>query len=200
MLAPGSIVTVFGTGLASASTGALTVPLPTSLAGASLTVGGTAAPLYYAGAGQINAQIPFELAANTWLQVVSKTANAIAVPENITLDVARPGTQYNDNGSLVYNINGLKIPYPVDQALTINPFNMVNFFANYTIKNASWLRGSKIGLAVNNLADSHNIAGVTPAVAATAALPYVQNGGDLLNLLPGRSVMATLTVGYAPRR
>ena len=127
-----------------------------------MTVGGTAAPLYYAGAGQINAQIPFELAANTWLQVVSKTANAIAVPENITLDVARPGTQYNDNGSLVYNINGLKIPYPVDQALAINPFNMVNFFANYTIKNASWLRGSKIGLAVNNLADSHNIAGVTP--------------------------------------
>ena len=76
----------------------------------------------------------------------------------------------------------------------------MNFFANYTIKNASWLRGSKLGLAINNLADSHNIVGITPAVAATAAVAYVPNGGDLWNLLPGRSVMATLTVGWAPKR
>ena len=112
----------------------------------------------------------------------------------------RVGTLYNDNGSLNYLINGAKIPYPVDQAITINPFNLVNVFVNYSIKNASWMRGSKIGLAVNNLADSHNIVGVTPFVAATAAAPYVQNAGDLLNLLPGRSVMVTLTMGYAPKR
>ena len=112
----------------------------------------------------------------------------------------RVGTQYNDNGSLTYNINGINIPYPVDQAIAIDSFNLVNFFANYTIKNQSWLRGSKIGLAINNLADRHNIVGVTPATPATLAVPYVQNGGDLLNLLPGCSVMATLTVGWAPRR
>jgi hypothetical protein len=76
----------------------------------------------------------------------------------------------------------------------------MNFFANYTIKNASWWRGSKLGLAINNLADNHSIVGVTPFVAATATAPYVQNPSDLLNLLPGRSVMATLTVGWAPRR
>jgi len=112
----------------------------------------------------------------------------------------RVGTMYNDNGSLTYNINGLKIPYPVDQVITIQPFNLVNVFANYTIKNASWLRGSKIGLAVNNLADNHNIVGVTPYTPATATAPYVPNGGDLLNLLPGRSVMVTITAGFAPRR
>ena len=112
----------------------------------------------------------------------------------------RVGQMYNDNGSLTYTINGIKVPYPVDQAIKIEPFNLANFFANYTIKNASWLRGSKIGLAVNNLADNHAIVGVTPFVAATATVPYVQNPGDLLNLLPGRSVMATLTVGWAPRR
>ena len=53
---------------------------------------------------------------------------------------------------------------------------------------------------VNNLANSHNLVGVTPAIAPTAAVPYVQNAGDLLNLLPGRSVMVTLTAGWAPRR
>lgn len=112
----------------------------------------------------------------------------------------RVGTMYNDNGTLGYKINGISIPYPVDQALTIQPFTIVNFFANYTIKNASWLRGSKLGLAINNLADSHNLVGVTPITPATATVAYAPNGGDLWNLLPGRSVMGTLTVGWAPRR
>jgi iron complex outermembrane receptor protein len=107
---------------------------------------------------------------------------------------------YNDNGSLNYVINGIPISYPVNQAVKIDPFDIVNVFVNYTIKNASWLRGSKFGLAVNNLADNHAVIGITPAVSPTRTVAFVPNGGDLLNLLPGRSVMATLTVGWAPRR
>ena len=112
----------------------------------------------------------------------------------------RVGTLYNDNGTLTYAIQGIKIPYPVDQAITINPFTEVNVFVNYTIKNQSWLRGSKLGLAVNNLADSHNVVGITPFTAATTTAAFVPNGGDQLNLLPGRSVMATFTFGWAPKR
>ncbi len=112
----------------------------------------------------------------------------------------RVGTLYNDNATLSYLINGISIPFPVDQAITIDPFNIVNVFVNYTVRDKSWLRGSKIGLAVNNLANSHNLVGVTPAAAPTLLAPYVQNAGDLLNLLPGRSVLLTLTAGWAPRR
>ncbi len=119
---------------------------------------------------------------------------------DVGLTDKRVGTLYNDNGSLSYLINGAKIPYPVDQAITINPFNLLNVYVNYTVKNTSWLRGSKIGLAINNLADNHNVVGITPAIAATTAAAYVPNSGDLLNLLPGRSVMLTLTAGWAPKR
>jgi iron complex outermembrane receptor protein len=119
---------------------------------------------------------------------------------DVGLTDKRVGTLYNDNGSLNYVINGIKIPYPVDQAITINPFNLLNVYVNYTVKNASWLRGSKIGLAINNLADDHSIVGITPFVAATTTAPYVQNSGDLLNLLPGRSVLVTFTAGWAPKR
>jgi len=112
----------------------------------------------------------------------------------------RVGPQYNDNGTVNYNINGISIPYPVDQAISIQPFTLLNFNANYTIKNQSWLRGSKLGLAINNLTDSHNIVGITPATAATLTAAYVPNGNDQINILPGRSVIATLTVGYAPKR
>jgi iron complex outermembrane recepter protein len=112
----------------------------------------------------------------------------------------RVGTLYNDNGTITYNIGGVKIPYPADQAITINPFTVVNVFVNYAIKSQSWLRGSKIGLAVNNLADSHNLVGITPFTAATSTVGFAPNPGDQLNLLPGRSVMATFTVGFAPKR
>ena len=119
---------------------------------------------------------------------------------DVGLTYKRVGQYYNDNGSLSYKINGITIPYPVDEAVTISPWDLTNVFVNYTIKNSSRLRGTKIQLAVNNLANNHNIVGVTPATAATAAAPYVQNSGDLLNLLPGRSITLTITGGYAPRR
>jgi iron complex outermembrane receptor protein len=112
----------------------------------------------------------------------------------------RVGPMYNDNGSLNYLINGASIAYPVDQAISINPFDLTDVFVNYTVKNASWLRGSKIGLAVNNLLNSHNVVGVTPFTAATASVPFAPNALDQINLLPGRSVMVSLTVGYAPKR
>jgi iron complex outermembrane receptor protein len=99
----------------------------------------------------------------------------------------RVGKMYNDNGS-------------VNQAVLIDPFSVSNLFVNYTIKNASFLRGSKLGLAVNNLFDNHNIVGITPGVGPTATVPYAPSGGDFLTLLPGRSVMVSLTVGYAPKR
>lgn len=112
----------------------------------------------------------------------------------------RVGTQYNDNGTLNYPVNGILLPVPVDQAVTIQPFTLLNVFANYTIKNASMFRGSKIGLAINNLADSHNLVGITPATAATAAVPFAANPQDQWNLLPGRSIMMTFTAGWAPKR
>ena len=114
----------------------------------------------------------------------------------------RVGPMYNDNASLPYKnpISGLTLTFPVDQALSINPFDVTNVFINYTIKSASWLRGSKLGLSVTNLLDSHNIVGVTPLRPATSAAPYVPIAQDQINILPGRSIMATFILGYAPKR
>jgi iron complex outermembrane receptor protein len=88
----------------------------------------------------------------------------------------------------------------VNQAVPIAPWSVSNLFLNYTVKNSSFLRGSRFGLAVNNLFDNHAITGISPGLKPTSDVPFTPNGGDLLFLLPGRSVMATLTVGFAPRR
>jgi len=90
-LAPGSIISVFGANLASTNAGASSLPLPKSLAGASLQVGDLQVPLFYSSGGQINAQLPFELPPNTRPQLIVKGADFVTVPETITVAQARPG-------------------------------------------------------------------------------------------------------------
>jgi iron complex outermembrane receptor protein len=140
-----------------------------------------------------------------WVANTPRDVEGIAVfwqKENWDVGVInkRVGKMYNDNGAITYLIDGQKLPYPADQAISINPFDLTNVFVNYTIKNASCLRGTKIQFAVNNLMNSHNLVGITPATAATTTALFVPNGNDQLNLLPGRSFSITLTGGYAPRR
>jgi hypothetical protein len=59
-LAPGSLASVFGVGMvpASVSAQASTIPLPPSLGGLSLTVGGIPAPLMFVSSTQVNFQVP----------------------------------------------------------------------------------------------------------------------------------------------
>ena len=57
-LAPGSIAAVFGGNLASVTMPAPGFPLPLSLGGASVTVNGAKAPLFYVSPNQINFQVP----------------------------------------------------------------------------------------------------------------------------------------------
>jgi uncharacterized protein (TIGR03437 family) len=90
-LAPGSIISVFGANLAATSAGAASLPLPKTLAGASLQVGGLDVPLFYSSGGQVNAQLPFELALNARPQLIVKGASFVTVPETITVAAARPG-------------------------------------------------------------------------------------------------------------
>jgi uncharacterized protein (TIGR03437 family) len=59
--APGMILSVFGRSLAgSAPQEAASLPLPVTLAGSSVKINNVSAPFYYASAGQLNAQIPYE--------------------------------------------------------------------------------------------------------------------------------------------
>jgi len=59
-VAPGGLVSIFGTALAASPASATQLPLPTRLSGTQVTVNGVAAPLLYASPQQLNAQVPFE--------------------------------------------------------------------------------------------------------------------------------------------
>lgn len=61
-VAPGSLVVLYGVNLAPAALLASATPLPAGLLGTTVTVNGTAAPFFYASAGQLNIQVPYEVA------------------------------------------------------------------------------------------------------------------------------------------
>jgi iron complex outermembrane receptor protein len=94
----------------------------------------------------------------------------------------RVGRMYNDNGSN-------------NQAITIDPFNVTNMFFNYTFRGDSYLRGTKLRFGINNLFNQHSIVGVSPFSSKS----NVPAPGDILTLLPARSISVTMTFGYAPR-
>jgi uncharacterized protein (TIGR03437 family) len=59
-VAPGSIVSIFGSGLAPSTQLFSGFPLTTSLGGVTVSVNGVNAPIFYASPSQINIQVPFE--------------------------------------------------------------------------------------------------------------------------------------------
>jgi uncharacterized protein (TIGR03437 family) len=100
-LAPGNIVQIYGTGLASQIGAANALPLPTTVSGTSITIGGIQAPLYYVSPTQINAQIPYELAAGNQYQLVVNTNGALSTPQTLQLSKAAPQVLQYSSGSVV---------------------------------------------------------------------------------------------------
>jgi uncharacterized protein (TIGR03437 family) len=96
-LAPGTLVTVFGSGLAQGQAAASTVPLPASLAEGNIVIGGKRAPLFFASDGQVNAVVPYGIAVNSSQQVLAYRGNSISVPQAVTIAAAAPGVfTYSD--------------------------------------------------------------------------------------------------------
>ncbi|HVW11895.1 MAG TPA: IPT/TIG domain-containing protein, partial [Bryobacteraceae bacterium] len=107
-LAPGGLATIYGSGLAAGTGTSASFPLPMSLAGASVTVGGFPAPMLYASPGQVNFQIPFEVApGNTSFSVfvngavvASGSLNVVAVSPGVFMLPGGQAAVVNQNGSV----------------------------------------------------------------------------------------------------
>ncbi|OFW29451.1 MAG: hypothetical protein A3J28_05510 [Acidobacteria bacterium RIFCSPLOWO2_12_FULL_60_22] len=90
-VAAGSLVSVFGTQLANETGGAATLPLPKSLGGVRVTMGGVAAPFLFASPSQINAQVPLELSGQTSATLIVRLNGVASSPVSVPLSPAAPG-------------------------------------------------------------------------------------------------------------
>jgi uncharacterized protein (TIGR03437 family) len=105
-LSPGGIFSIFGTNLAASTSQAGTVPLPTTLLGTSVIVGGIQAPLFFISPGQINAMLPYELNPGQSYQIIVGSGSALSLPVAITVAAVDPGIlAYGQNQVIATDAN-----------------------------------------------------------------------------------------------
>jgi uncharacterized protein (TIGR03437 family) len=95
-LVPGAIASIFGRNLAASTAKADSYPLPRTLGGASVTVNGVAAPLFYVSPSQINLQVPSSTDKGSYIAygralVVVTTSAGASDPETADVWMATPG-------------------------------------------------------------------------------------------------------------
>jgi uncharacterized protein (TIGR03437 family) len=99
-LAPGTIVQIYGSGLAPAVV-QTALPLPTNVNGTIVIVGGIEVPLYYVSDGQINAQLPLELAAGRQYQILISANGALTLPDTLDYEPVTPGVAALPDGTII---------------------------------------------------------------------------------------------------
>jgi uncharacterized protein (TIGR03437 family) len=99
-LAPGTIVQIYGSGLAPAAL-QTTLPLPINVSGTTVIIGGVEAPLYYVSDGQLDAELPFELVAGRQYQILVSANGALTTPDSIDVQAATPGVAAFQDGAII---------------------------------------------------------------------------------------------------
>jgi len=118
-VAPGSLISIFGSNLAAATASAPGFPLPLSLAGTTVAVNGVPAALLYVSSSQINAQVPFEIGTGN----ATITVNGTQVAPTLPVQAAAPGLfTLTGNQAAVINqdtsVNAPDRPAPIGSVIS----------------------------------------------------------------------------------
>ncbi len=89
-LAPGALISIFGINFATGLTQASELPLPTEMAGTSVTINGTRMPLVFISPNQINAQLPYDLREGE-AKIRVATGQGASSEEAVNIGAAAPG-------------------------------------------------------------------------------------------------------------
>jgi uncharacterized protein (TIGR03437 family) len=122
-VAPGGLVSLFGTNLSPTNMATNQIPLPTALAESCMSVNGTLLPLLFASPTQINAQLPFNAIGNSSL--VLYTPGGVSDTFNFTVQPNAPSVFRTANGTatIIRDVDGQLItnntPIHLNETLTI---------------------------------------------------------------------------------
>jgi uncharacterized protein (TIGR03437 family) len=123
-LAPGTVTQVYGDNFTDSADSAGDVPLPTTIKGVQVVVGGLSAPLFYVSKNQLVIQVPAELSANRTYPALVLAGNQYTLPQDIDLVAVTPGTVALSDGTLVaqhtdYTLVDANRPAKPNEPLTI---------------------------------------------------------------------------------
>jgi glucosylceramidase len=122
-LSPGELFSIYGVNLSAQSQQPLLLPLPTTMAAASVQIDGIAAPLVYVSPLQINAQVPWEAAPGS--ATLTVTHAGVTASQTVTIAAAGPAifTLYGNPEAAAlnqdYSVNSQNNPAPAGQAILL---------------------------------------------------------------------------------
>jgi uncharacterized protein (TIGR03437 family) len=215
-VSPGEIVSIFGSGLgpAAGAIGQYTYPtlISNALEGVHVLFDGVPAPITYAGAGQVNAVVPYEVAgkANTQLQVeyLGAVSAAVSLPvANVSPGLFTAASSGTGQAAVLnisdYTVNsaanpaargayvsifgtgiGVTTPAGADGMLAAAPYGQVN--PNLTVS-----------VTMGGIACTTNYVGAAPGLIAGALQINAQVPAGVT---PGPSVPLVVTIGGVPSR
>jgi len=162
-LAPGGILSVFGTQLAPAVAGAAGLPLPTMLAGTSVTISGVTAPLYYVSPTQLNVQIPFEVTSGSPVSLVAIN-NGESASKPVTIAAAAPA---------IFTTNS----QGTGQGAILNTSYQLVDASNPAAPGSTYLQIYCMGLGAVDNQPADGVPAPSSPLAKTSATPSVTIGG-----------------------
>jgi glucosylceramidase len=122
-LSPGELFSIYGVNLAAEAQQPSLLPLPATMAAATVQINGITAPLVYVSPLQINAQVPWEVAPGS--ATLTVTHAGVTASQTVSIAAAGPGI-FTLNGSQEaaalnqdYSTNSQKNPAPAGQAITL---------------------------------------------------------------------------------
>jgi uncharacterized protein (TIGR03437 family) len=95
-IAPGGLISVFGTNLSPVNMASSEIPLPTALANSCLSVNGQPVPILFVSPTQVNAQIPFQAIGDVTL--ILRTPGGISNNFNLVIEPNAPSVFYGTAG------------------------------------------------------------------------------------------------------
>ncbi len=225
-LAPGAIFSIFGTGLATSTASAGSMPLPTFLAATSVDVVDIAnvsrpCPLYFVSPGQINAQLPYSLSAGVvQIRVHNGLATsgfasarlAAAAPKLFSLNVSGVGQAITTNPAGTQYTNALPSTSASQVVMYLNSMGALDVNLNAGDAAPGLAAGSKpanvkgtVSVTVDNGAQAQvTFAGLTPGFAGlyqvNAVMPFSTNSGNVtLTVSVGTATSQTnVSIPYRP--
>jgi len=127
-VAPGSIISVYGSLLADSANSAQNIPLPSILGNTIVKIGGKTAPLFYASDGQINAVVPFGLNTNTTQQMLIQRDETVSSPVPVDVADAQPGVFLYGGSGIVEDYRGSSAPFLVTGAMPAMAGDILVFY------------------------------------------------------------------------
>jgi uncharacterized protein (TIGR03437 family) len=186
-VAPGQLLTLYGTNLAPA--GAPTNGFPTTLNGVTVTFNGIAAPILYTSGIQINLQVPFEIAGLTQVtMLVSSTQVMPPVSESYILAVTarQPSVFVSANGQALFDLtacNGQNVSGI--QPLALNADGTENSCANPAAS------GSVVTIFLNGLGVSSPM---QPTGSVSASAIPISPAASFISTSSAATILSTATL------